>query len=178
MEHLWSAGLQGIGGFGPVLDSDPIDSLGRDQAWTELKTRLGEWFSSVGSVIADPFLTLIWVLVVSAFVFLGARLLVTPGKGGSPREITFESALRIVAYGLSPSILVAVPLVGGVVAKVWIAVVTVIGAREVYRVGTGRAIVIGLFPKILFWGLLAIVFFFFAALMVTLLGSVLAGLAF
>jgi hypothetical protein len=112
----------------------------------------------VGSVIADPFLTLAQVLAVSFMVFLGARLLVPASareRGGA--DPTYESALRVVCYGLTPAILAALPLFGGPIAYLYKIAVTVIAAREVYRVSNGRATLVALFPHVLLTGFLALV---------------------
>ena len=72
------------------------------------------------------------------------------------QEITYESAVRVVCFGLTPAILAMLPLFGGFVSAICVVIVTVIGAREVYRTTTGRAVVIALFPKLLFLGVLGI----------------------
>lgn len=112
------------------------------------------WFWGTGSVIADPFITVFSVLFTSFWVFIGARILIAPGKSGAPREIAFESAVRLVCYGMTPSILAGIPLVGWGLASLLSFVVTAIGAKEVYRTSTGRAVVIALFPKLLLLGLI------------------------
>ncbi|MCM2276502.1 MAG: hypothetical protein NDJ89_00305 [Oligoflexia bacterium] len=130
-----------------------IDSPGNAARWKEAADRISDWLRNAGPVIADPFLTLFSVLFTSALVYFGARLLVTPGKNGAPREITYESALRIVCFGMAPSILAGLPVFGFGVASFLTLVVTVIGAKQVYRTGVVRAIVIALFPKLLFLAL-------------------------
>ena len=117
------------------------------------------WIWGAGSIIADPFLTLAYFFFISFLVFLGARIFVTPGKNGAPREITFESALRIVCYGMTSAILAVLPLFGGPVAYIYQIVVSVIGAREVYRIDNGRASLVALFPQVLLFGILMMVFF-------------------
>ena len=112
------------------------------------------WIFGVGPVLIDPFLTLGTTLFTAFFVFVGARILVSPGREGHPHEISFESALKITCYGLSPAILSVVPVAGSFLAYFWTIVVTVIGTREIYRIQTGRAIVIALFPNLLFLGII------------------------
>jgi hypothetical protein len=140
-------------------DVSEVDNPGRNAQFLQVTDQIKNWFWGAGSVITDPFLTLLQILFISFMVFVGARLLVTPGKNGAPREITFESALRIVCYGLTPSILAVLPIFGGVVAYLYIAVVTLIGAREVYRIDTGRATLVAFFPQVLLLSFVLLVLF-------------------
>lgn len=135
-------------------DVTDIDSPGRSSRVMELKDHFIHWFWGSGSVLIDPFATLFSILFTSFFVYLGAKLLVTPGKNGAPSEITFESALRIICFGMSPAILAALPVFGSFISVFCVAIVTIIGAREVYRVGNMRATAIALFPKLLFFGII------------------------
>ena len=77
-------------------DVAEVDNPGRNAQLMEMSERMKHWIWGAGSIIADPFLTLAQIFFISFLVFLGARIFVTPGKNGAPREITFESALRIV----------------------------------------------------------------------------------
>ena len=137
----------------------------------DVRDQLLRWFWGVGSVIADPFLTLASILLTSIFVFAGARILV-PTDQTYRSEITYESAVRVVAYGMTPAILAAVPFVGPAVAYLGVLIVTVIAARELYRISTGRAIFVALFPKFLFLGIILTGLFFFAAIIIKLIFSV------
>lgn len=142
---------------GDVAD---VDNPGKSAQLFQIRDQLMHWIWGAGSVIVDPFFTLLSILFTTLFVFAAARIFVSPGREGSPREITYESSLRIVCYGLSPSILAGIPLAGSFIAGLLTAIVTVVGAREVYRINLGRAIVVALFPKILFWGTLMLGMFF------------------
>jgi hypothetical protein len=139
---------------GDVAD---VDHPGRHAQLVEMGERLKHWVWGAGSVIADPFFTMGRILFISFLVFLGARILVTPSKNGAPREITFESALRIICFGLTPSILGILPLFGGPISYFYVVIVTVIGAREVYRIDSGRATVVALFPQFILLGVIAMV---------------------
>lgn len=136
------------------VDVDTID----DYSW--MADNLNQWskdfFWSAGSVVLDPFKTLLSILATSLFVFIGARLLVSPGKHGAPWEIRYESAVRIMAYSTAPSILLALPMGGEFLAWIGGLILSVIGAREVYRVDTGRALTIAFFPQILVFGVVAL----------------------
>lgn len=121
---------------------------------TEQPVWLDKWLIGVGSVVTDPFATLFSILFTSAFVFAGARILV------NGIAVSYESAVRLVCYGMTPSILAALPFFGWGLSSVLSVVVTVIGAKKMYRTGTGRAIVIALFPKILFFAFFAIALLF------------------
>ncbi len=143
-----------------------IDQPGRSLPWNQLGSQLMNWFFGMASVITDPFITLISLLFSAFFIFIGARLLVPSGQKGALNEVSYESAVRILCYGMAPALLAGLPLFGSAVAWLYVWVVTVIGVKEVYRVSTGQAILISLFPKLLILGiiitglLLLTVFFF------------------
>jgi len=140
-----------------------VDSPGRGRDLLVIRDRLGEWFSGVGPILADPFFTLGSILLTAMFVFLGAKLLVPVDRDKHP-VVTYESAVRIVAYGLSPSILAVIPFFGGVLSYCMVIFVTVVGAMQIYRVGVFRGIVVGLFPKVLFVGTMLLGVFALVAL--------------
>ena len=132
--------------------SDTIDYPGRGAQLADLQSRLVSWFWGAGSIIADPFMTLATILFTSFLVYLGARILVPN------RRVTYESAARIISYGMAPSILGSVPILGAAVSGLWILVATVAGARQTYQIGSTRAIIIVLFPKLIFLAIFFAIF--------------------
>ena len=138
-------------------DSIQINTLGHNEQLTQLRDHIVSWFLSAGAILTDPFFTLISILYTSFFVFIGARILIPPKA-----TVNYPSAVRIVCYGLTPAILGAIPALGSVIASFYTMVVTIIAAREVYRIGTGRATLVALFPKLLFPGILFFGLLFFA----------------
>lgn len=139
-------------------DVAEVDNPGRNAQIMEMADRMKHWVWGTGSIIVDPFLTLMQIFFISFLVFLGARIFVTPGKNRAPREITFESALRIVCFGMTPAILAVLPLFGGPIAYIYQVVVSVIGAREVYKIDNGRASLVALFPQVLLFGFVMLLF--------------------
>lgn len=127
----------------------------------DLRERFMHWVWGVGSVLMDPFVTLGGILFTSVFVWMGARLLVSLDTPQARDRLTFDAAVTVVSYGMAASLLNVIPIVGSIVAPLFTAILTIIGAREVYRVGSGRATVIALFPKILLMVLMLSVFAFF-----------------
>ncbi len=109
-------------------------------------------------VVADPLTTFLSMIVSAAFIFVAARLLVSPGRAGTPLIISYEGALKVVAYGLAPSILMAFPLGGEFLSTIAVLILTVIAAREYYRVETWRATVLALFPNLLVFMAVAFAF--------------------
>ncbi len=172
LQYIWQSAVGGV--FEPYFRNAfkiadhlaDVDNPGRSAVFAEVRERLLHWIMGVGSVILDPFWTLASVLFTSFFVFLGARLLVSPGKDGAPREVNYESALIVVCYGMAPSILSGLPIAGGFIASFLTVIITVVGARAYYRTSTPRAAVIALFPKLLFAGF---IFLTFGILLIALL---------
>ncbi|MBI2711773.1 MAG: hypothetical protein HYX41_02755 [Bdellovibrio sp.] len=137
--------------LGDVVD---LNSPGSGTEFILFRDRIFNWITGAGPILIDPFMTLISILFTSFLVFVGARILV-PAEKMRSSEITYESAVRIVAFGLTPAILAALPLVGGIVSYLLTLLVTIIGAKEVYQVSTARGVTIALFPKLLFLGIMA-----------------------
>ena len=134
--------------------------------WIAEDDRLSDIYWGLGTIVLDPFSTVLSILFTAFFVWLGARILVSPARAGDLQEITFESVVRVISYGLTPSLFLGLPLLGGMISSLYVLVITVIGVREIYRVKPGRALAIVLFPKLLFFGIISmglilIVFVFF-----------------
>jgi hypothetical protein len=147
-------------------DSIQIDNPGRNAQLLQLRDQVTSWFFSASSIITDPFFTLVSILFTSSLVFIGARILV-PRK----TNVNFSSAVKIISYGMTPAILAAIPALGGAIASFYTVIVTIIGAREVYRISNTRAFFVALFPKVLFVGILMFGFLFFAISIVQLFAS-------
>lgn len=163
--------------FQDMIDDrfDYVDSAGHSIAFPKSEEVLNYWFLSAGKVIADPFFTIVGLLFTSFFVYLGARILISPGENGAIKKIRYETALIAVSYGMAPSILRIVPFVGSVASSLLSIFVTVIAVRELFKIDTGRAIIVGLFPKLLFSG---VILFGILALFIPILLVLFAGMNF
>ncbi len=143
-----------------------VDQPGRTHLWNQFGSHILDWFYGIASVITDPFFTLISVLFSALLVFIGARLIVPSGQNGALDQVTYESSVRLSCYAMAPAILEGLPIFGSGIAWLWTWFVLIIGIKEVYRVSTGHAFLISLFPKLLVLGiimigLLLLSFFFF-----------------
>jgi len=165
-QYLWNSWIGGQvarsletiqGVFQDVVDPTEFEDfreLNLDRV-EQVKDQVLHWFWGAGSVIIDPFSTLFSLLFTSFFIWIGARILVSPGKNGAPQNVSYESALQIVCYSMAPAILGFIPLMGSPLSAVLSLLLGIIGAREVYRTGFGKATLIALFPKLLFFGMLS-----------------------
>jgi len=162
--------------FEKIFGDFDIDHPGRAVQLMESRKQFLEWFWGTGAIVADPFLTLVSILLTSIFVFAGARLLVPSRGARNLNEVTYESAVRIVAFGMTPAILAALPFFGPVFSSLGILIVTIIGAKVVYRISIPRAIVVALFPKLLFLGILGLGLMVFAAFLIKLVFLLFSGL--
>lgn len=90
-----------------------------------------------------PFVALV-SLVVSTLLYHLAAVVLAPGHRG------IGATARVVCYAAGPSVLAAIPVVGGLVGLVWTWVLQVVGLREVHGTTTGRAVVMVFWPWILF----------------------------
>jgi hypothetical protein len=159
------------------FNTDQIDVIRRGAPWASARHLFMQWFWGMGSVIGDPFLTLVAILIKAVFVFLGARLLVgimtdaplVPEPAQRRHEVTYESAVRIIAYGTVASIFLAIPAFGTFIAWAYGLYISMVGAKEIYQIGTGRSLAVVLFPQILLialaFAILALVMLFGMTLM-------------
>lgn|GEM_PF-556181 len=179
LKFFWQAALSGTinerfkPAFRVFSDLAEVDHPGQSEMLNQARDRLVHWMWGAGSVIADPFITLVQILFTSFLVFIGARILISPGRGGAPEEIRYETALKIVCYGMTPAILAAIPFAGPFIATICVWIVTTIGVHETYRSGWGRSIVVALFPKVLFVGIVGFGLFFVGIMFFKLVASVL-----
>jgi Yip1 domain len=95
------------------------------------------WF--IARLVATPILVLAAVYL-SALVTHGFALLLRQSKRG------FAATLAASAYGFAPAVLFAVPACGGIIAVVWIAVLTGIGLKQLHGIGSGGAAASVLLP--------------------------------
>ncbi len=116
-----------------------------------------------GMILMGPRLgALIYVLLVVVLeIFIKPAVLLVCLLTLGVRNATMESVFRISCYSTGPGIFNVVPLLGSLVAGVWEFVVLVIGLREGFRIGTGRAITAILLPLII-----TVVFLIVALMMV------------
>lgn len=172
LEYLWFTGLGKIFGthlsqiFQALDKSSEIDSSGQAGSVLAMRTKILEWVFGVSSVLIDPFKTSLKILFLSFFVWIGARIFANIAQDEAKERLSYESAVAIVGFSMAASIFQGIPVLGGLISGAFTLVLGVIGAAETYRVGTGRATLISLFPFILFWGLViaAFVAFFSATL--------------
>ena len=136
--------------------SEEIHYSGKSALVGQAQQFFSTWISSLGMVILDPFLILIKILVTSLFVFIAARILVTPGRGDRPQVIQYKAAVQVISYGLTPSLLMGIPWIGSSIAMIYTFFLTIIGIRSYYRVSTLRGIVIYLFPYFIIFGIIGL----------------------
>ncbi len=173
LESLWKLWMfkafeEHLKGFLQMLSGvAEVDHPGRGAMVGQLQEKLGPWIWGVGSVIIDPFTSLMQIFMSAAVIYCVARLLVSPSTlstdpAQAPRpEVSFESIVRIICFGMTPALLAGVPLIGGMMASMLAAICTIVGVREVFRISTGRAVMIAVAPSLL---ILAAVMFIAVAL--------------
>ena len=112
------------------------------------KERAFGWIFDSMPILLDPFITLFSLGLSSVFLYVGTRILVTPGKNGHPEEISLNTAIRLNAYVMATSIFILIPWIGRGVYALASVLLLPIAIREVYRVTMGRALIISLFPNL------------------------------
>lgn len=171
LEYLWYAGLGKAfeTRIADIMDAfqktAEIDSTGQTRTLLAMQEKFTGWAFGVGAVLVDPFFTCLKILFLAFFIWLAARLFASLAQSDIGERLSYESAVSIVGYSLAASIFKGIPLLGGLIAGVFAMAISVIGASQTYRVGTGRAILIALFPMILLWSLVIAGFIaFFSAI--------------
>lgn len=95
----------------------------------------------VGVVLA-PLLAVLGLFISAALVHLALMVL-----GGA--KTGYETTFRVMGYAQGATAFGVIPLCGAIVGGIWALVSTVIGLREVNRIGTGKALVAALIVPIL-----------------------------
>ena len=105
---------------------------------------------SHGMILMGPRLgTLVYVLLIVVLeIFIKPVVLLICLLALGVGNAKLESVFRISCYSMGPGIFNVVPLFGSLLAGIWEFVVLVIGLREGFGIGTGRAIIAILLPMI------------------------------
>ncbi|MDR3607958.1 MAG: hypothetical protein P4M08_11340 [Oligoflexia bacterium] len=163
-ENLWLNFLNSkttsmMWGWGNRLPG--IENLGRDARWHMAQQRLTDWLNGVSSVVLDPFFTVFWILFGAVLLFISARIFIGSvsdriGKPARLREISFASAVRVIAYSQAAAVFLLIPTIGSFIAF-WMGLwIIFVGIRELYNVTNGLALWVLLSEKL-------ILFFVFGA---------------
>jgi len=97
---------------------------------------------AIGSIIASPLGTLVYMFVVAGVVHLLLMMFRGARRG-------FEATLLVVAYSCGLHLFNAVPEIGPLVGLVWQVVVLVIGLAAIHRTSTGKSAAAVLVPGVL-----------------------------
>ncbi len=139
-DPLLFALLAGMGGF-IALSSWDILLSGVDRAFQAPDLRTGTLGVSgaLAGAIATPLLLIGLLFFAAAFL----HLVLSAVRGAAAG---YEATFRVVCYGLSPCVLLAVPVFGAPVALIWTLTVITIGLREAHHTTRGKALFAVLFP--------------------------------
>ncbi|MBI3535265.1 MAG: YIP1 family protein, partial [Deltaproteobacteria bacterium] len=77
-------------------------------------------------------------------------------------KLNFEATIRLVCYALGPAVFAVLPGMGNILLLVWIPILLIIGAKEVYQTTSGRSILIALFPSLVLFGIIILAMLVFA----------------
>lgn len=105
----------------------------------------------VGAVIITPILTPVGLFIGAGISHLFVMLFVRPANSG------FWATFRVVSYASATSLISWIPIIGGLVAAVWLIVLSIFGIREMHSTTTGRAALVVLVPVAIVILLLSIV---------------------
>lgn len=132
---------------GEVMEGGP----GVVESFDQLRSRMMEFFFGAGTIILTPFTTLAKLSILALFVHAAVRFFTKEAPG---RSHSYATTLKVLAYSSAPWILCIIPGFGILLAWILAFSVAVIGLREVYRMGTGQAVLAVIFPELLFLALL------------------------
>jgi hypothetical protein len=129
-------------------DLKRIDSDGRHEQIQKVGEQFLHWVWGVGGVLIDPVVTLIQLTFFTVFIFVGARILITPKPGITP-PIEFGRVLRICAFATAPALFSMIPVMGPLLASIAGLLLLAIGIENVYGVSRARAVWVASFPYFL-----------------------------
>lgn len=113
-------------------------------------------------VAIDPFFTVATVAA-SAFLLFICSLVLIGNHSSTP--VTYQRSLTIASLATVPSLLVAIPFLGGFVASLLVFMCTVRAIESIYRVSFTRAVFTIILPKLVFFAALLIIgLMFFASI--------------
>lgn len=157
------------------IDTSEIESLHEFTPWAQSAL---VWFKSVGAVLLNPFYSLLSLAFVSFFIFIGARLLISPKPGAAWSEINYQSVFRLCCWSTAPAFFKIIPWVGSSVVWIYSFCLLVIGIRESFQISTQRATFVAVFPQLLLLiplFLLALLMLLFVFFGLSLFGLTLSG---
>lgn len=134
---------------------DGRESLSQE-AWehlAQIKAQLLPWFWGASSVLLSPFKTLGLVAWAAFFLFVASRLLVPLDP---ERPVTWRSSIRIACFSRTAILWSLIPVLGPFVGQAMIVVTTIVAVRKTYKISNLRAVMIALFPQLLFLGILLV----------------------
>ncbi len=102
---------------------------------------------TVVTAVMTPFMLIFWLFLVSGMLHL-FLLMVRGARAG------FEATFRVVSYGISPFVFLAIPVCGMPVTSLWIIILIIIGLKEAHEISAGKAAFSVLFPFIFCCGLI------------------------
>jgi hypothetical protein len=147
IEQLWLMSLN-IHSSGWMDRFSDIETLGKNARWHAAQERFSEWMSGVGAVVADPFITLVMILISAFFFYISARIFIGAVRDRKLHEVTLDSAIRIVAYSQAAALLAIIPVAGGALSFLGTIWLMAAGTRELYNVSKSRSLLTVLFPKL------------------------------
>jgi hypothetical protein len=96
---------------------------------------------TVITAVLTPFMLIFWLFFVSGMLHL-FLLMVRGAQAG------FEATFRVVSYGVSPLVFLAIPFCGMPITSLWIIILIIIGLKEAHGISAGKAVFSVLFPFI------------------------------
>jgi hypothetical protein len=142
-----------IGSLGLVVQAiyQAVLNIGLGSAFAQLGDRspLGQLapmlHGGVGLAVQLVFAPI--VIVMGIFIGAGIYHLVLMLLGQARQG--FETTLRVVCYCQAASVVMLLPLCGGLVAAVWRVVIAILGLAQAHRIGRGSAAIAVLAPIVL-----------------------------
>lgn len=111
-----------------------------------------------------PFFFIFWIFVVTGALHL--FLLLVHGAGAG-----YEGTFRVVAYSVSPFLLLALPFCGLTLMPLWSIILVIVGLREAHGISGGKAAFAVLFPFFFCFGLIIAAFMLFMGAVAALFGG-------
>lgn len=116
---------------------------------------------SAGSLLLNPFLSLIGLGISAFFLFVLGKVFITDRRA---EDVNMRSVLKVLAVASTGAWFGVVPFFGGILSYLVVSLLTVIGMRESFHISTRRSAVIVFLPQALLALFIMIALLFFAVL--------------
>lgn len=119
------------------------------------RARSFDFLFGAGTIVLSPFFTLVKIVFFAAIIHIGVKIFL---KNNKEAPLSYGTTLKILCFGSAASLLNVIPIVGILAAMVMTFVIEFSGIHETYQSTNMRTTFALLFPLILFFVFIFVMF--------------------